>query len=77
MEVMHHPNKPFASHKGAPALGNSHQHQHRGGDPNNDGHQVTPALTDLRHQGGSPAKEGATGANTQMMKALKLFAKNH
>ena len=76
MEVMHHPNKPFASQKGAPAH-SSQGHQHRGGDSNNEGHQVTPAITDLRHQGGSPSKEGAAGANTQMMKALKLFAKNH
>ena len=63
MEVMHHPNKPFASNKGAPALGHPHQ-QHRGGDPNTEGHQVTPAITNLRHQVGSPAKEGAAGANT-------------
>ena len=62
---MHHPNKPFASHKGTAhsSMGQPHQHQHRG-DPNTECRQVnTPALNDLRHQSGSPAKEGA-GANT-------------
>jgi hypothetical protein len=63
---MHHPNKPFASHKGAAhsSMGQPHQHQQHRGDPNTESHQAnTPALNDLRCQGGSPAKEGA-GANT-------------